>query len=380
MQLPNWTDVLDSALSLPLSVANGGTGSNAASSAADNLSVQPREPGVTDVSHLYAPPTVLIKDTYRAAVEAASGGRRTVIYDTNGYPNIMYIIPKFSIEDVFGATTWGSGVFPAFVSNGVEKPYLMVGAYSSGAIGSVPVSLPGLNPYVNINFDNAKARCKAKGGNFHLMTNWEWAAVALWCLKNGYEPRGNTNWGRAYDAVNESGIRASGELPGGTSTSGATRQGTGPASWSHDGSSQGIFDLVGNTWHWIDGFKTVDGIIYMAADNYYSGEESSWTNLGCRVSVAEAKWCESAEAAELANISTAMQQLLVQALIRPALSDGPKPYTPKGYLWLNNSASRFPLRGGDWYGASHAGLAALHLHYERSGARWNVGFRLASGS
>ena len=28
------------------------------------------------------------------------------------------------------------------------------------------------------------------------MTNWEWAAIALWSLKNGYQPRGNTYYGK----------------------------------------------------------------------------------------------------------------------------------------------------------------------------------------
>ena len=35
--------------------------------------------------------TFSIKDTYRQAVEAASGGKQTVLYDDKGYPSIMNI-------------------------------------------------------------------------------------------------------------------------------------------------------------------------------------------------------------------------------------------------------------------------------------------------
>lgn len=44
--------------------------------------------------------TFSIKDTYRQAVEAASGGKQTVLYDDKGYPSIMNIIPKLSYKDV----------------------------------------------------------------------------------------------------------------------------------------------------------------------------------------------------------------------------------------------------------------------------------------
>jgi len=31
-------------------------------------------------------PTIFVKDSYRAAVEAASGGHQTVLYDDKGFP------------------------------------------------------------------------------------------------------------------------------------------------------------------------------------------------------------------------------------------------------------------------------------------------------
>lgn len=60
-----------------------------------------------------------IKDTYRAAVEAASGGKNTVMYDDQGNPSIMVVIPKFYLNDVI--TGAPHTVHPAFVVNGIEK-------------------------------------------------------------------------------------------------------------------------------------------------------------------------------------------------------------------------------------------------------------------
>lgn len=42
--------------------------------------------------------TFSIKDTYRQAVEAASGGKQTVLYDDKGYPSIMNVIFKETVR------------------------------------------------------------------------------------------------------------------------------------------------------------------------------------------------------------------------------------------------------------------------------------------
>mgnify|MGYP003609996268 CR=1 FL=1 len=60
-----------------------------------------------------------LKDTLRESVEAATGGKVTVLYDDKGYPSYMNVIPKFKVEDIDASL--GTGVHPAFIVGGVEK-------------------------------------------------------------------------------------------------------------------------------------------------------------------------------------------------------------------------------------------------------------------
>ena len=59
-----------------------------------------------------------IVDSYRRAVEAASGGKNTVIRDKNGNPSVMVVVPKFRLEDIDPGL--GTGVHPAFIVHGKE--------------------------------------------------------------------------------------------------------------------------------------------------------------------------------------------------------------------------------------------------------------------
>ena len=67
---------------------------------------------------------------------------------------------------------------------------------TEGSSVTAAYSLPGEDPAHDINFDTSRARCEAKGHGWHLSTNAEWAAIALWCKKNGFMPYGNNNYGK----------------------------------------------------------------------------------------------------------------------------------------------------------------------------------------
>lgn len=226
------------------------------------------------------PITISIPDALRQAVEAASGGRNTVLYDAKGYPSIMVVIPKFNLQDI--DESLGTGVHPAFIVNGVEKSEIFIGKFQAKVHDGVALSLPGQDPTVNVNFDQALNYCKAKGQGWHLMTRAEWAAIALWCWKNGFQPRGNTNYGRSSDQPYETGRRVDGGTPGSTSGTPRTLTGSGPASWYHDNTPFGIADMCGNVWEWNAGMRLNNGEIQIlpnndAADN--TKDQSSTSTL-----------------------------------------------------------------------------------------------------
>lgn len=324
-------------------------------------------------------PTIFTKDTLRASVEAATGGKVTVLYDDKGYPSYMNVIPKFKVEDI--DPLLGTGVHPAFIVGGVEKSEIFVGQYAAHVKDGRAVSLPGLDPTASVSFDQAKAYCKNKGQGWHLMTNWEWAAIALWSLKNGFQPRGNTNYGKSHEAAYETAVRQDRLAPGTASGTARTLTGSGPVSWRHDNTYAGISDLVGDIWEWNDGLKIVDGKIFMPADNNYALSEAQWNDTGIFIDTGAvlsnaktANWNASIPnwKATTTKAGVTIPNSLKQAAIAPV-----DLVNPKGYFAANNEGERLPIRGGNWNTSSTAGLFALNLSSERSNVNANLGFRPA---
>jgi hypothetical protein len=357
---------------------------------------------------------MLNKDTLLTAVLAASGGKHVIKYDDKGKPSVMVRIPKFNLESIDASL--GNGPHPAFVVNGVVKNEMYIGAYQAVVDEGRACSLPGVSPTVNINFDNAKAACVNKGPGWHLMTAWEWAAVALWCMKNGYQPRGNTNYLKAHEAAWETGT------PSPDNPSAKTLTGTGPVSWRHDNSPFGIADLVGNVWEWNDGLKIVDGQIFAPNDNDYSLAESAWPASGVYFDASagpgdrsgaadsgdpilsnvvskysetptppsggdtgdfdyahQVSWAAMGVSSGFNGLTDAVKKKMASLLIAPKLSSSGSPLFSdmKGGVWVRNYGARFPLRGGSWNTTSVAGLGALRLNNLRADLYTDVGLRPA---
>lgn len=125
-----------------------------------------------------------------------------IFVDDADLPSVMVYIPKFKNSDVL--TGGNDSTHPAFIVNGQEIPGFWYSKYQNvvhttqltdGSIAAA-YSLPGEDPTASINFDTARSRCEAKGAGWHLSTNAEWAAIALWCKKNGFMPYGNNNYGK----------------------------------------------------------------------------------------------------------------------------------------------------------------------------------------
>ena len=185
-----------------------------------------------------------------------------VLYDDVGLPSFMVRIPKMTYAELgLGDST---DVFPAFIVNGQEVPEVYISKYQNCVYGGRAYSLPARAPQTSITFDTAITRCTAKGAGWHLMTRMEWALLALWCKKNGTMPKGNNNYGKDTSESIYSAIPCTFESDG-------KRQkvltGTGPLSWSHDGTIAGIWDLNGNVYEWVGGMRTVYGELQVLINN-----------------------------------------------------------------------------------------------------------------
>lgn len=308
-------------------------------------------------------PSILVVDQLRRAVESESGGKQTVIYTAKGQPCIMNVIPRFLMEDLPG---WdvedGTGTHPAFIFNGVVESEIFIGAYQASEVAGEAISQPMAYPRVSINYDQARALCQANGAGWDMMSNLDWAAIALWCMANGFQPRGNTQYGRHHDSRHETGRIPAGATIGSDATGITnTLTGSGPNTWRHDNSPSGISDLVGNVWEWQTGLKLMDGRAWIAPDNGQT-EEAQLIDSGFDMTAAD-PWSS--------HTSVGASDLVKQSLlapVSPALS-------PVGRLWVNAEGERLPLRGGSRSNAGAAGLGALNLLNVRTFADNFRGFR-----
>ncbi len=310
-----------------------------------------------------------LKDPLRQRVEAATGGQCTVLYDDADLPSYMRIIPAMNATDLGLTLASYTGRHPAFLVNTVAIPEIFVGMFQASMIGTKAYSLPGMAPKTSIDFDAARAACVSKGSGWHLMTNWEWAAVTFWCMANGVQPRGNTDHARAHDKVSETGrpITAA-NAPGVSNDSNYTLTGTGPYSWRHDGTPAGIADLVGNVWEWVDGMRLNVGDVEMLEDNNIAlctevADEGSWASQSWSMTNAD-PWSSHTSASD--------NDLLRLALLSPGGA-----VHPQGRLYVTATDIRMPSRGGTRGLGAIAGLAALHLNNLRSSSHPNIGFRPA---
>jgi hypothetical protein len=349
-----------------------------------------------------------VKDTYRAAVEAATGGKNTVMYDDQGYPSIMVCIPKFYLDEVIDGAS--HTVHPAFIVNGVEKPYIYISKYQNIIQNGRAYSLPGQDPATYVNFDQALSYCYAKGQGWHLMSNAERAAIALWCKKNNFMPRGNNNYGSDIAATYEHGRET--YFDSGANKTGRIATGSGPASWSHDGTPDGIYDLNGNVWEWASGLRLKDGEIQVIQDNnaaILNADHSATSTLWKAIASTDGSLVAPGAAGTLkydatnangsGNIklnsvitgqsdgsqgaSSAFESLtavtgITVPMILKSLGLFPIDASEGGdNLWTNNNMERLPLFGGAWDRGSGAGVFALFLNDSRGFSNFDVGFRAA---
>ena len=258
-----------------------------------------------------------------------------------------------------------------------------------------------------IDFDTALAVCRRKGEGWHLNQNGVFAAINLWCMKNGFTPRGNTNWDRSYEKGYEKGINT---YIDGSHGGGRTATGSGPVTWNHDGSPAGIADLCGNCWEWVSGLRCVDGEIQiipygnaMKSDCNMGSNSTEWkaikpdgtlvapgtvgtlkidrtsasdATLRINTSVTTQTTDSNDTSQPFKDVKEASGVSIPQILIAAGLFPDSAQTTP-GRFWARNNGERLPIRGSSFGITSLGGAGALSLDNPRSNVRNNVSFRSA---
>lgn len=316
-------------------------------------------------------------DGNRRAVERASGGKRTIIYDDFGNANTMNVFHKTTYENLKLQSIYGTGVIQAFQkASGADFSEIFLATFMSS--GNQYVSEARQIPKYSVNYDQVVAGHKAKGVGWGTLSIWDRALLVHIMESLGFQPRGNTAHGMAHDATHEWGQRQDDLLAGDSSGIGNILTGTGPDTWNHDGTPHGVADLVGNLWEWIYGMKMIDGRFFLDLYNN-QGAESGW--------VAQNAYITGPGTPQLTNAKTAdtttsldpwlslskkagyvSNELLKRALIEPAGQS----LALNGRFYANTSGERLPIVGGFRVSAGSAGPAALSFRHGRTSADTSI--------
>jgi len=242
-------------------------------------------------------------------------------------------------------------------SNLYGKTYFYVMKYQARNNGGVPQSTGDGLPWTNIS--QLDAIQKSKDAGYHLITNWEWMAIARdieqvadnWtggAVGSGMIKRGNvgTTDDGSYDGADpETGIlndKAKLKLSNG----------------------EEIYHFSGNVWEWVDETKTTTELLAN-----FNSQSSNWYEYNGTI---------------VADFS--------KAIILPYSMAGPKAahnsangvgkiYVDTDASWSNNTpydnTIHAFLRGGYWNNGANAGVFALYLNFSPSYSYTSVGFRCA---
>ena len=304
--------------------------------------------------------------------------RNEVIFDSRGIPDIMVVFTP----DELG--------LPAEIRGKAVKEYA-ISKYPNTLIGGVPHSMPYQQPAVNINHDEAIRLCESKGPGWHLLTNDEWAALAHQSRKNGTLPRGNTDCGKSHSHPEETGTTYKDN-----SGSSKTLTGSGPVTWNHDHTAEGVADMCGNIWEHVGGIRFLNGQVQVIPDNGaaagadQSKDSKEWTPLytadgdtifynvedgeiKLQPVAPDSKDYDGVPFVDLDGSALEVPEKLIELGLYPTSED----YNGSDYFWLDTDGERIVFRGGAWYYGASAGVFDFYGIDSRANVAWSVGFRSA---
>ena len=302
--------------------------------------------------------------------------RNEVIFDDRGRPDILVVFTPDELK------------LPDTLKGRKVKEYA-ISKYPNTMIDGRPYSLPFMPPAVNINHDEAIRLCEAKGPGWHLITNDEWAALARQSWENDTVPTGNTNGGESHSHPEEKGTTYK-------DCYGKTLAGSGPITWNHDRTAEGVADMVGNVWEHVGSVRFLDGQVQIIPNNEaaagadQSPDSKEWTAIytpdgdpvyyevwdGEIRLQPTAPDVKDSDGVPFCDLHERADMDVPDKLIELGLYPAPG-YESEEYFWLDTDGERCVSRGGAWSNGAYAGVFCLDGSGSRSNVSTSVGFRSA---
>ena len=161
-----------------------------------------------------------------------------------GKYNWMVEVPRKNWDPTNGFAS--SVIHPAFTVNGAQKR-ILIGKYIASKPATEARSLPNQIPLVSQTFDQQLAEATALNTNgvtgWHVMTNAEWALLALISKNLGVTVYGNNNYGRDVDDPSVT-FRLNDPTQFGSTGDAKSYTGSGGHRSSHNNQLDGIFDRL----------------------------------------------------------------------------------------------------------------------------------------
>jgi len=337
--------------------------------------------------------TAFSQDQLKESIEILSGGENTVLFDEAGLPSVMVRIPMLSLRDVLLASD-SNEPHPAFVLGGRTLKEIYVSKFQNCELNGRAYSLPMARPKNRVGYDESIQLCRSKGPGWGLMPFQLRMAIALYCRKQGFLPNGNNARGQDFFHPDEKGIPAD---------EGLTLTGSGPKSWAHNQTSNGIYDLNGNLNEWDAGFRLFNGEIQLVtmddlfaanggADELKQGwqavdakgrlvQPGSGETLKYDVPQGSIRLTQKIETEGIGNCAFADMQSaagLDVPLIMQSLGLYPQEDRlgyGQGWRWISTSGEAMPLCGGAYKAEDHAGIFFAGITYPRTQNYPLTGFR-----